>query len=326
MPPSRRNQLPQRHSAHQLETLSRDRFRGLFRDPFFLVRDETGPDYGADLSIEALLDGGRQPTNIRSFVQLKATNKPSAGSGEYRLNIKISNIHYMLNSHSSFYCMYAARLDRFYYRSTVSVFEELRRYGKVPAHKKFLAVSFTEVLGAAKVEDLHANMVAFADAVKAVEQFWASDDHGEITFGKYPTPPEQSEAGYVYRLDDYGNQIRMEHEIWLKMHGAIPRGYQVFHKNGQTLDNRRANLALRPIDLRLFAVNTFDTQANNIGARNILRVIVNGKAAEIDRAEPPEPVLFWDVIRSLQKQGLSMRQADVETYKAECKELLEIRF
>lgn len=326
MPPARRIQLPQRHSAHQLETLSRERFRSLFKDPLFLVRDEAGPDYGADLSIEALLNGGRNPTNIRSFVQLKATNKAPAASGEHRLNIKISNIHYMLNSHSSFYCLYAARLDRFYYRSTVSVFEELRRYGKIPAFKKFLAVLFREALDTAKVEELHANLVTFAEAVKAVEQFWASDDHGEITFGKYPTPPEQSEGGFAYRLDDYGNQIHMEHEIWLRMHGSIPRGYEVFHKNGQTLDNRRENLALRPIDPRIFAVNAFDGPAENISARNILRVIINGREAEIDTTKPPEPVLFWDVIRSLQKQGMSMTQADVEAYKAECRELLEMRF
>jgi hypothetical protein len=326
MPSSRRHQLPERHSAHRLETLSRDRFRTLFRDPLFVVRDEAGPDYGADLSIEALLDGGRNPTNIRSLVQLKGTAKAPATSGEHRLNIKISNIHYMRNSHSSFYCLYAARADRFYYRSTVSVFEELRRYEKIPAYKRFLTVAFTEPLDAAKVAELHAHMVTFADAVKAVEQFWASDDHGEITFGKYPTPPEPSEGGYAYRLDEYGNQIRMEHEIWLMMHGAIPRGYEVFHKNGQMLDNRRDNLALRPIDPRSFAVNTFDTQADNISARNILRVIVNGKDAEIDPTEPPEPMLFWDVIRSLQKQGMSMMQSDVARYKAECEELLGIRF
>ena len=118
----------------------------------------------------------------------------------------------------------------------------------------------------------------------------------------------------------------MEHQIWLHLHGSIPRGYEVFHKNGQMLDNRRVNLALRPIDPRNYAVNTFENQGENISARNILRVIIHGKAAEIDLTEPPEPMLFWDVIRSLQKQGMSMMQSDVETYKADCAELLEIDF
>jgi hypothetical protein len=87
--------LPQRHPNHQLEALSRQRFRAQFCEPLFLVRDEVGPDYGADLSIEALVANGRSPTNIRSLVQLKATDKPPNGNGEYRTNIKIYNIHYM---------------------------------------------------------------------------------------------------------------------------------------------------------------------------------------------------------------------------------------
>jgi hypothetical protein len=108
--------LPHRHATHQLEALSRSRFRSLFSEPLFLVRDEAGPDYGVDLSIEALEDGGRHPTNIRSFVQLKATEKDLTSRGEIRINIKIANINYMVNSHSSFYCVYLASSDKFLYR------------------------------------------------------------------------------------------------------------------------------------------------------------------------------------------------------------------
>jgi hypothetical protein len=122
------NHLPERHATHRLEGLSRQRFRALFSDPWFLVRDEDAPDYGADLSIEALIAEGRNATNIRSFVQLKATAKPPNSKGEYKINVKIANIHYMVNSHSSFYCLYATGADRLYYRSSMSVFEELQHY------------------------------------------------------------------------------------------------------------------------------------------------------------------------------------------------------
>jgi Domain of unknown function (DUF4365) len=100
--------LPDRHPSHALEAVSRDRFRSIFRDPLFIVRDESSSDYGVDLSIEALLNDGRSPTNIRACVQLKSTTKPPTSSGAFRVNIRIRNINYLANSHCSFYCLYSA--------------------------------------------------------------------------------------------------------------------------------------------------------------------------------------------------------------------------
>jgi hypothetical protein len=88
------------------------------------------------------------------------------------------------------------------------------------------------------------------------------------------------------------------------------------------LDNRRGNLGLRPIDPRRFFLGIFPTLDENINARNILRVILQGDKAELEAAETPEPGLFWDVIRELQKQGMSMMQTDVEGYKADCRKVL----
>jgi hypothetical protein len=143
---------------------------------------------------------------------------------------------------------------------------------------------------------------------------------------KYPEPINSPEAGHVYRVDEFGNQIRMEHEIWLHMGREVPRGYEVFHKNGHTFDNRRPNLSLRPIDARKFSLGIFPTQEENTMARNILQIILNSDNAKLEEATPTEPILFWHVVRALQNQGVSMRQPDIEIYKADCKRILHLEF
>jgi hypothetical protein len=325
------NFLPQRHATHQLEALSISRFRGLFREPLFLVRDEPGPDYGVDLSIEALEDDGRLATNIRSFVQLKATEKYLTARGEMRLNIKISNVNYMVNSHSSFYCVYLASSDNFLFRSSIDVLDDLhRRYPKIPNYKKLIGVSFSEVLDQQRISQIHSQMIAFATTVKAVEKFYADDSCDELVIGKHEPPPDIGNVAnrHAYRVDEFGNRITMEHEVWERHRGKIPSGFEVFHKNGQTLDNRRDNLGLRPIDPRRFTVGIFPSIADNIAARNIFRVILHGDQAtqEDGAAAIVEPILFWEVIRELQRQGMSMKQEDVEAYKRECIKVLQIEF
>lgn len=319
-------QLPQRHPAHKLESLSKERFRSLFREPLFLVRDEPAPDYGVDLSIEALVDNGKSPTNIRCFVQLKATDQRPAPSGGYKINIKASNVRYLTNSHSSFYALYAASAGRFYYRSALDVFEALQDYGAMPSYKKYLSLAFVEELTKERVAQIHTEMIAFAQSVKEAERLFASNEFGEVIFGQYEDRSDSSKITgvHAYRVDEFGNQIRMEHEVWVLHNGPIPVGFEVFHKNGVTLDNRDSNIGLRPIEPRRFRLGIFPTMEENIGARNILEAMVRGEKAVFEKSDPPEPVLFWRVIRELQDQGLSMMQEDVEAYKVRCIEYLRM--
>jgi hypothetical protein len=129
---------------------------------------------------------------------------------------------------------------------------------------------------------------------------------------------------HAYRVDEYGNQIRMEHEVWMPHNGSIPGGFEVFHKNGATLDNRDFNLGLRPIEPRRFRLGIFPTMEESIGARNIFEAMVRGEKAVFEKSDQPDPVLFLRVIRELQDQGLSMMQEDVEAYKARCIEYLHM--
>src|SRR5262249_24725886 len=151
---------------------------------------------------------------------------------------------------------------------------------------RFLSVGFWQELDTREVAEIHRRMLEFAEGVKAIEQLYASDDYGEVIFGKYRMPPEPHEVTGVYacRLDEFRNLIRLEYELWLHAFGSIPRGYEVFHKNGMMLDNRRINLGLRPVDPRKYSVGIFPTLDENINARNILRVILQGEEAKLEEA------------------------------------------
>jgi hypothetical protein len=202
----------------------------------------------------------------------------------------------------------------------------LRRYPKIPEYKKSIGVRFSDILDQNRIAQIHAQMIAFAETVRAVETFHAEDSYGELIIGKYEPPPEARDItnAHAYRVDEFGNRITMEHEIWERHRGKIPRGFEVFHKNGHNLDNRRQNLGLRPIDPRRYAVRVFPTREENIAAKNIFRVILNGDQANLEEGGIFEPILFWEVVRELQRQGMSMKQEDVEAHKRECDRVLQV--
>ena len=58
--------------------------------------------------------------------------------------------------------------------------------------------------------------------------------------------------------------------------------------------------------------------------RNILQVISNGDQARVEKSDIFEPIMFWDVIREVQRQGMSMKQEDVEANKRECIRVLQV--
>ena len=180
-------------------------------------------------------------------------------------------------------------------------------------------------------------MVQFAETVRELEHFVKIDNDGEHqeklvvtktreTNEVYDDEKDIAAVVFAVRVDEFGNSIHMEHEIWEMRAGDMPRGYEVFHKNGMTLDNRDTNLAIRPIDPHKFLVEVFRTSEENTNARRILDIVIRGETALEEPKEPPTPMLFWDVVRLLQKQNMSMTQKQVEVYKKDCAIKLGIGF
>ncbi len=67
---------------------------------------------------------------------------------------------------------------------------------------------------------------------------------------KMPPPPTHDAKGnetvhaVVEDRDNPGELLYLHRLVWTNAHGDIPHGYDVRHKNGDTLDNRRKNLEL----------------------------------------------------------------------------------
>lgn len=102
--------LPEADRTSELETLSLHALNAALPVKRFRFRDERVDDAGVDGSIE-LKSNGRS-TNLRSQVQLKATDSEKCNQdGSFSLQIKTSNLHYLLNGPCPIYILYIAPLD-----------------------------------------------------------------------------------------------------------------------------------------------------------------------------------------------------------------------
>src|SRR5882672_4915150 len=90
--------LPSRPQEHINSDLGVRKFCELFTDPWFIAREESKSDYGVDIVIEALIDNGKHPTNIRSHTQVKSSTKKPNMDGSYSYSVPFSNLNYLLNN------------------------------------------------------------------------------------------------------------------------------------------------------------------------------------------------------------------------------------
>jgi hypothetical protein len=107
--------LPQRHDAHVGEDASIQAVLSLFSDPLFLVRSEGSHDYGVDLEIEALLDGGASVSNFRAQAQLKSSWSEPNADGSHSCNLELTNVNYVLNGSDGLYLFYSRRSQDVYF-------------------------------------------------------------------------------------------------------------------------------------------------------------------------------------------------------------------
>lgn len=165
--------LPTRTSDHVGETESREAFRGAFKDPLYLIRDETERDYGVDYLVEAIA-AATQPTNIRFYAQLKASTKDDNKDGTYSYSVERTNLNYLLDSPRSIYVFFARSTGALLYRWAEDVYVEYEKAGpgwhtqgsvtvrfKDPVDSSALKAIHTCVIDSARRErDLRLNMKA----------------------------------------------------------------------------------------------------------------------------------------------------------------------
>jgi hypothetical protein len=97
--------LPKADAKNALSRESVNALKALLPKDQFIFREELIADHGVDGTLEVLLSGSA--TNLRAHVQVKAqTGLKENKDGSISLEVKTSNINYLLNGTSPFYALY----------------------------------------------------------------------------------------------------------------------------------------------------------------------------------------------------------------------------
>lgn len=297
--------LPRRSIEHVNSDLGVRKFCELFTDPWFIVREESKNDYGVDLVIEALVDNGRYPTNIRCHAQIKSSNKKKNKDGSFSYSVAASNLNYLLNSPNSFYGFYSIGEDRLYYCSAENVYRNYKR-------RKNATVRFTKILDSDLLKDIHSRML---DISLSIRDLLLSPDKRRLL----------NEREFVYTTDDDGKVLLMHNTVWEFAHGEIPEGYEVYHINGNFLDNRQANLALKEAE-HPFPIEEFQIEVSNTQMYNILSIILEGDNAYLVEDVPPPPKkMFTNIVNSLINQGWSINPKTLSVLQKKMKKRLKLQ-
>lgn len=280
--------LPQRSQEHIYSDLGVRKFCELFNDPWFIAREEAKNDYGTDVVLEAIIDNGKHPTNVRSHAQVKASTKKPNADGSYSYSVSFSNLNYLLNNPNSLYIFYSVGEDKLFYCTAERAYKSYKGTKNVTVH-------FTDVLNRQAVKNIHSQIIATSMSIRDLllspnRRMIINPDH------------------FAYSTDEDGKVIFMHNLIWENTFGKIPDGCEVYHINGNVLDNRRENLSLRKTD-NPFPIEEFQIEVSNAQITNVLLILLEGdKAILIDDVPPPPKKAFTNIVNSLINQGWAIRE------------------
>lgn len=149
------NDLPTRHSNHVTEDKAEAAFRSLITaSGVFVLQASDRKDYGTDSQIEVI--DGERATNVRIHVQLKGTEGNENADGSVSIDIRRSNLNYLLvQPHSIFVC-YHVPTDTLRFCSADAVVRRYEHSGQNWAQQRTLTVNFSEILTDARLKSLAA--------------------------------------------------------------------------------------------------------------------------------------------------------------------------
>ena len=150
--------LPQIPDSKKQEERSLAKFKALFNENKFLIRDERNVDYGVDLRLEHISDQCNA-TNVTIDVQIK-----SVKNGGYNTKrslafskIKTNNLNYLLNSPYSIYAVYSEDEDLFFwdYCMNIKNYCKSRSIDLSTTDQSYITYHFIQILNDESIDEIY---------------------------------------------------------------------------------------------------------------------------------------------------------------------------
>lgn len=139
------DELPRRDRNHEIEDEAIAAFHmRLTESGAFILQAPDRKDYGTDCQIEVMADG--QATNARVHVQLKGTESTLNADGSLSVEVRRTNLNYLLMQPYSVYVAYHTPTGSLRIRTAESVAHQYEHGGTNWTDQRSLTVSFVEEL------------------------------------------------------------------------------------------------------------------------------------------------------------------------------------
>jgi tetratricopeptide (TPR) repeat protein len=139
------DQLPRRDRNHEIEDEAIAAFqKRLTESGAFILQAPDRKDYGTDCQIEVTANG--QATNVRVHVQLKGTENALNADGSLSVEVRRTNLNYLLMQPCSVYVAFHVPTGSLRVRTAESVARQYEHGGKSWTKQRALTVSFFDEL------------------------------------------------------------------------------------------------------------------------------------------------------------------------------------
>jgi len=139
------DELPRRDRNHEIEDKAIAAFQmRLNESGAFILQATDRKDYGTDCQIEVMADG--RATNARVHVQLKGTESALNANGSLSVEVRRTNLNYLLMQPYSVYVSYHVPTGSLRIRTAESVAHQYEHGGTNWTNQESLTVSFVEEL------------------------------------------------------------------------------------------------------------------------------------------------------------------------------------
>ncbi len=147
------DELPRRDRNHEIEDEAIAAFQmRLSESGAFILQANDRKDYGTDCQIEVTANGSA--TNVRVHVQLKGTERELNADGSLSIDVRRTNLNYLLMQPYSIYVAYHAPTCSLRIRTAENIAHQYEHAGTNWTEQRFLTASFVEDLSVERLDRL----------------------------------------------------------------------------------------------------------------------------------------------------------------------------